>query len=274
MVNSACWSLPPHEADIAEGTVHIWRVNLDQPQEVVQAMEELLPDEERERAKRFTYERDARRYKVSHGALRSILSGYLGIKTSEIRFQFGKQGKPALEGEQGVVRLQFNLAHSHEHALVAVTRSGEIGVDIEYLRPIDYLPRLAEQVLTDKEQKVLRRLTSAQQQNFFFRCWTRKEAIIKANGAGLAQSLDLVEVTFIEKETVILPRLGETEDGYEEWRLNQLNSGMGYVGAVAIRNKPFKVDYRQWSKSNIFARDLEGISAADSQRTVKGFGVE
>ena len=123
----------------AEGEVHVWRVGLDPPGEVVAELRGLLAADEVARAERFHFEQHRRRYTVGRGALRRLLGGYLGIPPDAVRFAYGEREKPRLAEQGAGLPLQFNLSNSSELALVAVTVGPEVGVDLEAVRPMVYV---------------------------------------------------------------------------------------------------------------------------------------
>lgn len=152
----------------------LWRVALDAPDAL--QWQSLLSDAERARAARFVFERDRLRYRAAHGALRHLLGiGGLG-------FAEGEFGKPFLRERPGVA---FNLSHSQSVALVAIGK-GEIGVDVELLRPMEDMPALAAAHFSAAEQRALADTTPDRQSRVFLEIWTRKEACVKALGAGLS----------------------------------------------------------------------------------------
>ncbi|HLF66950.1 MAG TPA: 4'-phosphopantetheinyl transferase superfamily protein, partial [Gammaproteobacteria bacterium] len=178
------WLLPSTDLTLLPHQVHIWHAALDQPPEIVQHLATFLADDEHARAGRFHFERDRKRFTVGRGVLRLILSRYLKISPAEMQFGYGAQGKPCLADPSGN-GLQFNLSHSHELALYAFTYHRQIGIDVEYLRPMPDLEAIAARFFAAQETETLLNLPTTQQVEGFFNCWTRKESYIKAIGQGL-----------------------------------------------------------------------------------------
>ena len=147
--------------------VHTWCVSLDVPSDVAAGLYATLTCEERSRGARLRFERDRRRFVVAHGVLRDILGGYLGVRPEELRFVRSEFGKPRLSPTIGG-RLRFNLSHSADLALIAVSQGAEVGVDVEQIRA---LPDL-----TDDPRA-------------FLKSWTQNEAYLKAAGLGLASEV-------------------------------------------------------------------------------------
>jgi len=150
--------------------IHLWRIPLDQPEKIVHSLDNILSDDEIARAARFRFEHHQRRFRVSHAALRFIFVHYLGFPPRAIQFKIGRHGKPYLTGKYSESGLQFNLAHSHEIAVVGVTRDHEIGVDIEHLRPNPNIDQIAQRFFSKDEQLAFDKLPEDQQIAGFYNC--------------------------------------------------------------------------------------------------------
>jgi 4'-phosphopantetheinyl transferase len=222
------WVSPPSPLNIACDSVHVWLIELAQPIPLINELEALLAVEERERAGRFHFLRDRHAFTVAKGATRQILAHYLNANPRALIFDRGSFGKPSLRSGE----LRFNLSHSGEFALLAVAKECEVGVDIEEVREIKEMAMLAERNFSPGESKKLRAvLDSAMRGAAFFNCWTRKEAFIKALGAGLSHPLDTFEVTFLPHEKVEL-RLDEADS--HRWMLRALHVAHRYAAALVV----------------------------------------
>src|SRR6185295_10633961 len=155
---------------------------------------------ELERAGRFHFEKHRRHFVVGRGGLRYVLARYLDLKPEEFRFSYGEYGKPALE------EIQFNMSHSHGVALFAVARDRELGVDVEHVRADFASEDIAQRFFSRVEVAAFNALQKEEQVAGFFRCWTRKEAYIKAIGRGLSEPLDAFDVTLAPGEAAALLR--------------------------------------------------------------------
>lgn len=140
-----------------------------------------------ERAGRFRFERLQRHFLAARGFLRYVLARYVDIGPGELRFSYNDYGKPSLAGDES---LQFNISHSHEVGLVAVTRDAAVGVDVEHIRADFASEEIATRFFSRLEIETFSSLSREEQVAAFFRCWARKEAYIKAIGKGLSQPLD------------------------------------------------------------------------------------
>ena len=203
-----------------EHALHLWRFDLDTGRV---ALNDLAADE-RQRADRFHYERDRLRYVAGRTALRTILARYLDSAPQALRFTYNAQGKPALEPPAA---LRFNLAHSDNHALLAVTTGPhELGIDLEHLRPGFATDTIAERFFAPEETAALRALPQPAQEAAFFRCWTRKEAYIKACAQGLHMPLDSFDVSLGADEPARFLRNGEG------WSMASFQVEPDYEGAI------------------------------------------
>src|SRR6185369_3688589 len=131
MEQSSKWLEPPDSLSLEAGQVHVWRISLDQEEQLLDRFRRTLAPEELDRARRFRFERLQKHFVASRGFLRNVLARYLSAKPEKLSFSYNAYGKPALADEES---LQFNMSHSHEIALVAVTRDAAVGVDVEHIR--------------------------------------------------------------------------------------------------------------------------------------------
>ncbi|MDP2606150.1 MAG: 4'-phosphopantetheinyl transferase superfamily protein [Deltaproteobacteria bacterium] len=226
---------------MAAGQVHVWLVRADDAALCMACCENLLATAERERAARFKFEKDRRLYTVAHAALRSILAGYLNIAPGDLEFEIGQRGKPRLAPTFSKDSLEFNLSHSSEVALLAVTREREIGVDVEHIKEQFAFAEVAERYFTTREVSALRALPEALQRRAFYQCWTSKEAFLKAKGVGLSGELDEVEIVLAGEGRV------QVKSTLPGWYLSELNPCAGYVGAVAWEGTDFDLNCYGWT---------------------------
>ncbi|WP_374594766.1 4'-phosphopantetheinyl transferase superfamily protein [Aquabacterium sp.] len=163
--------------------IHLWLVELDAPDV---AADVRLSAPELERAGRFAFERDRRRYLSAHRALRGVLTQVAGMR-GEALFEFGPHGKPSVPELAG---WRFNLSHSAHLGLIGLARAscthGDIGVDIEVRHPVAEIHDLARHHFSADEQAALAALPDADQAlSAFLQGWTHKESCLKALGTGL-----------------------------------------------------------------------------------------
>jgi 4'-phosphopantetheinyl transferase len=240
------WRPPPAELTLSSAEVHVWRTVLDLAVSCVERLQRTLSVDELQRAARFHFPRDRRRFIVARGVLRDILSRYLGVPASALEFRYSAFGKPDLADVAAAQGLRFNVSHAYEMALVAVTRGREIGVDIEYLRREIACEKIAEHFFSARERASLRALPAQAKHEAFFNCWTRKEAYIKAHGEGLSLPLDQFDVSLAPGEPVaLLATRGDPQEA-SRWSLQALTPGPGYVAALAVQGQGRHITCWQW----------------------------
>jgi 4'-phosphopantetheinyl transferase len=174
--------------------VYLSWVNLDQPDTAGALEISHLSADERKRADRYHRAVDRDRFIAARGYLRRLLGSFLDVSPEEITFVSGTHGKPGLGGQFVSGDIRFNLAHSEQMAVFAVALSFEVGVDVERVRPNVRYPEIARRMFAPGEYAQLEALGDDEGMRAFYRCWTRKEAYVKATGAGLTLALDSFEV--------------------------------------------------------------------------------
>jgi len=242
------WTLPPDALDLKLHQVDIWRISLDASTPLstslqadsVKLIESTLSADETERAARFHFSADRDRFIIAHGCLRDILARYLHCKPGRLILSVNQYGKPVLED----YKLEFNLSHSGDFALVAITSERKVGVDIERIRSDMEFESIASRYFSQSEVSELLALTSEQKAHGFFNCWTRKEAYIKAHGLGLSLPLESFDVSLTPNEPVILRATRPDPQEAARWTLLSLEVDSGYVSAVAAEGKD--LEFRLW----------------------------
>ena len=228
------WGRLDGAPDLDAASVHVWRAPLTLSDDVHDVARGLLAADERARAARFLRAEHGRRYTGARAALRRVLAGYLGCAPEEIAFGYTAQRKPYLLMDANPKEIQFNLSHSGDVALIGVTRGRAIGVDIEHMAPLRDWAGVAKRYFAPEETAELSGLPDEERLEAFYRCWTRKEAYLKALGDGLTRALDSFRVTLKAGDApgLVWSREGEAERA--RWMLAELRPGEGYVGAVAV----------------------------------------
>ena len=221
---------------LSPGEIHIWSIRLDPPPDVVERLGRALAADEWERANRFRFDRHRRQYVVGRGALRALIAAYAGTRPELVRFRYGDRGKPYVADPAG--DLELNLSNSDEMALVGFVRGSEIGMDIEFLKPMPDCEQIAERFFSASERDVLRALPADRKEEAFFNCWTRKEAYLKAVGTGLAAPLDSFDVTLAPGEPPRMLTLEGNAERAARWYFQHFRPAERYIGALAIEGEP------------------------------------
>ena len=215
--------------------VHLWRIDLDKVAVEEARWQRILSEEERARAERFHFSRDRQKFSATRALLRTILGKYVGCNPETIVFRYSQKNKPSLESDLGASPVEFNVSHSGSRALLAFARGRKVGVDLELVRSNFDYESLARRFFSPAEQKELAAIEAPEKCRGFFRCWTRKEAYIKANGAKLSLPLDGFDVSLQVGEQNAL--LATRPDGGESalWSLREIEAGDGYEAALCVK---------------------------------------
>ena len=215
------WPAGPIRPQLAPGEIHLWRAALDNPIRLAGAEAVLSPDEVL-RAGRFAFGADRDRFIAAHGALRMVLGLYLSADPQSLEFRIGPTGKPALV--QTFTDLRFNLSHSGDLALIAITRGREVGVDVERVHDDIEIDPIVEHYFEPGEAWALRTALPQERVGRFFDLWTRKEACVKAEGGSLG-----------------------TMARTDRFGVRNLCPARGYAGAVASEGDDWQLACWHWS---------------------------
>ena len=232
----------PCELPILSSTdVHLWRIALSDTHHLKPAFDDLDEDEQA-RAQRFYFPRHRRRFILAHAALRRILSRYLKCPAKTIVWDYQEHGKPNVCPQQNPLKLEFNLSHSHDIALLAVTIEHPIGIDVEIMKDRD-CHALSQRYFSPDEHKAWLSIPKDQQLHSFFHIWTQKEAVIKALGLGLAYPLDAFTVS--ASPPANLQHIAS--DQATHWSMHDFSPHPDYCAAIAIRCPIEKVRMMYWT---------------------------
>lgn len=225
--------------------VAVWRVPLDPASAPDAGALAELSREERARADLFAADELRNRWLGAHVALRRILARALDVAPTAIVYRTAEVGKPYVAAPAGRM-LEFNFSDSGDLALVAVSRCGPVGVDVERCRPERDLLTLAESFFAAEERTALRALPEAERAAAFYRIWARKEAFIKAVGLGLRFGLERFAVSS-EAEAPRLLRVDTDPHAGERWQLRDIPVAEGYAGALVAPAEASRIECVAWN---------------------------
>jgi 4'-phosphopantetheinyl transferase len=243
------WNDPTQWPQLRADEAHVWRASLDQTPADVERFSQHLSEDEMARAARFRFPQHRDHFIVARGLLRLIIGRYLQVAPTSLVFSYSPYGKPELAGDFENGDLCFNLSHSHELVLYALTRRRAVGVDVERLRPDVVGEGIAERFFSTTEVKALRALPELSQVEAFFNCWTRKEAYIKAIGEGLSHPLDQFDVSLAPGEPAALLGTRGAPQEIERWSLFDLAPGAGYAAALVVEGRDLEVKYWHYGRN-------------------------
>lgn len=233
------------------GRVNVWLAQLDHPREHAGRLARLLDSRERDKAARFRFDEDRDRFVAATGVLRTVLGSCLAEDPRRIAFRRGRFGKPALREEFGGGRVRFNLSHSGGAALVAVALDREVGVDVEFVRPLESLEELAATAFSPAERDALRRLPDEERRRAFFDCWTRKEAFVKAVGEGMSCPPDAFDVSVAPGAGPRAIAVRRELPDSRGWSLRSMDVHPAYAAAVVAEGADWELDLRRWSADGL-----------------------
>jgi 4'-phosphopantetheinyl transferase len=217
---------------LARNEIAVWVIDLASQEDRNAHYYRLLSRDEVERAHRFHFERDRMHYTVARAAMRQILGRYTGQAPQEVVFAYGPKGKPELFTEGKECHIKFNLSHSAELAVLAVSQGMTVGVDIESIDPSFATQEIAERFFSVAEVNTLRALPASEKAEAFFSCWTRKEAYIKALGEGLAVPLNSFAVAFGPDVSPALLHVAGNPAEVLRWSIYDVETIKGYKAAL------------------------------------------
>jgi 4'-phosphopantetheinyl transferase len=196
---------------------------------VVEQERAILSSDEQARADRLKVEAARLRTILGQAALRRVLARYTDRDPSRIMFRFGRHGKPFIDHGD----IEFNLSHSGHVALVAVTQRIPVGIDVEEINPRHSIDAIASRFFSPTEQAAYRDVPVAERHYAFFRCWSRKEAVIKAIGEGLACPLSSFDVS-LDREDARLLGMRRADADVSRWIMVNIEAARGYCAAAAV----------------------------------------
>ena len=231
------WRIELDQPLLSEDEIHIWAACIDVAPTVSAALAVSLSEEERTRANRFRFRQHQSRFIAGRGLLRAIVSHYLQIEPARVEFKYNSEGKPELTRPFDGSGIHFNLTHSEDLVLIAVTTIGPVGIDVERVRVNKDAKELVNWFCSPRERELFETLAAQEKQLAFFNLWTRKEALLKATGEGIAQLLSQVEVTFRPGEPArFIAVSGDSERG-SRWSVYNLSPAPHFVAAVVIQTE-------------------------------------
>ncbi len=223
---------------LEQNQVHIWRVNIDNPTlNLDDLFSDVLSDDERKRVDRLKSEKDKRRFIVSRGLLRENLGNYIGTEPSDITFTYNKYGKPDLKPEHNQGNIKFNVSHSANLAIYAISQNREVGIDLEYIREVRTADKIIKRFFTQQETDFYYSQPEDKKKLAFFTLWTRKEAYSKARGMGIGLPSKEFDLN-LAPTTVISTTDMKTES---KWSLVDIEIDEDYLAALATEGKDIEI---------------------------------
>jgi len=237
-MEAASWQIVTQPPSLASDSLHVWRFPLNGESAPDSRQFACLKPDETARASRFHFPIHSNRYVASRFALRTILGSYLGVAPRDLAFEYTTFGKPYLAAPSNPLRLSFNVSHSQDLGVLAVSFRANLGIDVEAIKEDFGGEEVAESHFAPAEFQQLLSLPEALRPQAFFNCWTRKEAYVKALGAGLQIPLDSFEVSLLPGQPAEFRR-----GAAASWRLLSFLPVRDFQGAVAYEGATANAEF-------------------------------
>lgn len=220
---------------IGQGEVHLYACKLDPGSERINYLETLLSEQEKKNVSFFSFEKDQIAYTASQGFLRLVVAFYLDIDGSEVKFAKHRKGKPYLLNDTSLL---YNISNSGDYVIIGISRHGEIGIDLEKIRPLDDFEDLVHKNFTPREREYIVKVPT-ETINRFFKLWTLKEAFLKAIGEGMRLTPDNLE--FLIENGKFKLHTGPGFYEFDDWHFSDITIGNNYLGSLAHMKNPVYV---------------------------------
>lgn len=238
------WQTEPDGLGISAHHVDLWVESTLLDEDRLRAYKKFLSAAELARSGKFKSASRYREYVVTRGLLRQVLARLTGLDITVIEFPDGEHGKPRLDNILDGKTVAFNVSHSHGLALVALTLEGRLGVDLEKIRPEVDWRSLAKQYFSGTEVRALDRYPDDPGLKAFYTCWTRKEAFVKALGAGISYGLDEFDVSIDPDEAYAALTIRRAEEDASRWLVKNIPVPETHVAALALDRSA--CNFRLW----------------------------
>lgn len=250
MMKSFLWKKPPCKLAISRSEIHVWKREINIDSKKHEDPFAILSKEEIQRLKSFQFAKDRFFYAMTHVMKRWVLAQYLNEIPEKLNFTFNEQGKPSILKQQNWLNLEFNISHSHQIILIALTLDDPIGIDVEYHSQHTPIEDLSEFIFSPVEKYFFSTLASQEEKiNAFFRCWTRKEAYLKAEGVGLTDFPNSLSVDMNENPVEHWLKKLTTKQEFKEkiaWRLFPLPINKLYTAAIVTSSYQKRLVGYRW----------------------------
>lgn len=260
-MDHAAWkaeAIPTSLSFMGAGDVDLWRIDLGKDSASLSSEFDLLSAEEKTRANKFVFPKDRVNFITGRAALRKIIGGYLQVSPDEVEISARHYGKPFVSTES--CGLQFNVSHSHEVAVIAISRGREVGVDLEFVDQSFDVRGVAPSVFSTEEVSRINSLAADQQVGAFFTGWTRKEALLKALGDGLSTSDELQAAVSQLRHDEALFRYMENGTS-REWTLISFAIDEQFKAALAIEGELGTIRFLAYSEDHAPVNMLEAFAS-------------
>lgn len=215
--------------------IHLWKLQISKFKPYYEDFWNTLSESEKEKANKFRFNKDKICNVLARGVLKKLLYSY--CNTNSLFIQYTKYNKPYINDLNNV---RFNISHSKNYIIIAIAKNIDLGVDVEFINKNAVHEDVSKSFFSTEEQYELSMLKDSEKTEGFYRCWTRKEAFIKALGTGLSFPLDKFVVSLHPYKAELLKTKWD-ENEKKQWLLKSFTPNPDYVGAIATKAKKVKI---------------------------------
>ena len=229
-------------SDLQRSEIHLWFADLNSLDRYAISSEvaHWLRGEEKNRYNRYQSQRQREHFLFGRVLLKTILSKYIGCAPADLKFDIDTRGKPFVSSDN-TLSLTFNLSHSGNRVVFAVSKNQDLGVDLEIIKKERAILKIAERYFSTAETRELRNLPKASQVKRFYELWTLKESVLKACGYGLSRGLSKIEFSFPASDKLVMHSAPGNEN-LTHWQSWQIEEYKNYMLAVSIKSLDIKIE--------------------------------
>ena len=229
-------------SDLQRSEIHLWFADLNSLDRYAISSEvaHWLRGEEKNRYNRYQSQRQREHFLFGRVLLKTILSKYIGCAPADLKFDIDTRGKPFVSSDN-TLSLTFNLSHSGNRVVFAVSKNQDLGVDLELIKKERAILKIAERYFSTSETRELRNLPKASQVKRFYELWTLKESVLKACGYGLSRGLSKIEFSFPASDKLVMHSAPGNEN-LTHWQSWQIEEYKNYMLAVSIKSLDIKIE--------------------------------
>ncbi len=231
------WEKTSPELEFSEDFIDIWLINLAEEENDIFNHQRYLSVEEKTRASRYLSGKKSREFMITRSSLRNIIGYVLNEDPRQLGFAYTSSGMPLLDLNWSHTDITFNVSHSHDLAIIAVSIKNIIGIDVEMVRKDIEYEKLSKRFFSELEHQQIMGFDETSRLEAFFSTWTRKEALVKATGTGIAYGLNKFDVSVDPDQPAELLD-NRWEDGCQpRWSLLNIETWPDYKACLAVAGK-------------------------------------
>jgi 4'-phosphopantetheinyl transferase len=244
---SNIWKITTNDLSLSPDYIDIWKIDLNIEDKNIFNHAKCLSNEERTRADKYISGKKSREFIITRSSLRNILGHVLKVNPGVFEFCYSKHGMPMLSPRSGFPDISFNVSHSFDVSLIAITINQAVGIDVEKVRTDIEYEKLAVRFFSDNEYQAIMQYHDQLRLRAFFATWTRKEALVKAIGTGIAMGLKSFDVSVNPDGPAKLLETRWNPDLQNEWSITSIDTGDDYFACLATISGAREI--RHWTMS-------------------------